>query len=370
MRESYRLHSFDALRAIVAIFGVVLHCLFLQIILSQPNLSLNHAIFSNEQSRIMAFFILWIHSFRLPIFFAISGFFSFYLFQRKGQVSTLQNRWKKIAIPFLVLWLVPILYDLFVFSISTIPHAAWQKLFSMNQIGQLGTFWFLYYLILIDLFFLLIIVPLRNIMPLFKFIKRSTLIFLLILGSCVSLIFSHDWYTPTDATILPVFSVLIYYGLFFSFGWIVAEIYPNIINNIYWQKWRNTIWIASLLISGLLFSGYFVLFTGYRDYALMKPIGEILFSSIAWISMLSLFAFCDSIANQTNKVWRYLADSAYWIYIAQMPIIMVVTMIFYYNKIDLLVSIPLVIAISLAVLLLSYQLLIRGRRYLKYISGS
>ncbi len=50
--------------------------------------------------------ILFIHSFRMPIFFVMAGFFAAMMRARRGSKDLLVNRFRRIVLPFVVGWVV------------------------------------------------------------------------------------------------------------------------------------------------------------------------------------------------------------------------------------------------------------------------
>jgi hypothetical protein len=157
-----RLHSLDAFRAMLAIFGVILHAYYFHLIFTLHQGTFDSMIM-NTQAKGADFFgilSLWIHSFRMPAFFAISGFFSFYLLNRIGHGNTVLNRCKRILIPFLILWLAPLAFSAIELLVAHAGRAAFYQDFNYNVLTYVGTFWFLYFLLIMDALLLLVFVPL------------------------------------------------------------------------------------------------------------------------------------------------------------------------------------------------------------------
>ena len=50
--------------------------------------------------------VIFIHVFRMPIFFVLAGFFAALLYVRRGTVGLLRNRATRIVVPFAVGWLL------------------------------------------------------------------------------------------------------------------------------------------------------------------------------------------------------------------------------------------------------------------------
>lgn len=89
-----RHHDLDALRATAMLLGIVLHACtpFM------PFYGTDNAVASTT----LRTFIRIVHAFRMPLFFLISGFFSAMLWHRRGALSLLRHRAKRVLLPFVL----------------------------------------------------------------------------------------------------------------------------------------------------------------------------------------------------------------------------------------------------------------------------
>ncbi|MEI7878887.1 MAG: acyltransferase family protein, partial [Planctomycetota bacterium] len=98
-----RYHGLDFLRASMMLLGVVLHVVTSYILapadggwpLRDPN-----------GSGFAGLVVLTIHVFRMPTFFALSGFFGAIVVARRGMGAWLADRVRRIAFPMVVAWIV------------------------------------------------------------------------------------------------------------------------------------------------------------------------------------------------------------------------------------------------------------------------
>ena len=111
------------------------------------------------------FLYSFIHSFRMPLFFLIAGFFCRMLYYKIGEVSFIRHRWKRIGLPFVVamIIIVPISLIPYNFYIYYYIHnqryqealrSCVQRLFRYSGLAHL---WFLYYLLLFYAFILILL---------------------------------------------------------------------------------------------------------------------------------------------------------------------------------------------------------------------
>ena len=99
MEQSGRLHAFDNLRAIMMWLGVVLH------------VAVNHLTGpsplpwrDSQTSPIADLILVFIHAFRMPVFFILSGYFVALLVAHRGNQGMLTNRLRRLALPFAIFW--------------------------------------------------------------------------------------------------------------------------------------------------------------------------------------------------------------------------------------------------------------------------
>jgi len=94
--EKTRFHDLDALRAFAMLLGIVLHGL-----LSFTPIPI-WPVQDNDQSEIYMIPLMFIHGFRMSLFFFVSGFFTRMMWQKRGTLGLLENRTKRIILPFLI----------------------------------------------------------------------------------------------------------------------------------------------------------------------------------------------------------------------------------------------------------------------------
>ena len=105
MSSKTRIHGFDSLRAILMLLGIVLH-----VTLSYTP----HGFWPFKDPRVqsdsLGAILDWIHLFRMPLFFLLSGYFSAMLWSTKGIRKMIKHRLLRIVLPFLlfVIILMPI----------------------------------------------------------------------------------------------------------------------------------------------------------------------------------------------------------------------------------------------------------------------
>jgi hypothetical protein len=93
---SPRYHALDRVRATAMLLGVVYHAILFRMFVGAGGPGPMGA---PDSSR---WFSDWLHSFRMPLFFLISGFFGRMMLEKYGTRDYLKRRWQRIAIPLFV----------------------------------------------------------------------------------------------------------------------------------------------------------------------------------------------------------------------------------------------------------------------------
>jgi surface polysaccharide O-acyltransferase-like enzyme len=96
VEPSPRYHALDRVRATAMLLGVVYHSILFRMFVGGGGPGPFGA---PDGSR---WFSDWLHSFRMPLFFLISGFFGRMMLQKYGTRDYLKRRWRRIAVPLIV----------------------------------------------------------------------------------------------------------------------------------------------------------------------------------------------------------------------------------------------------------------------------
>ena len=159
-----RLHSLDFLRAFALLMGVLLHVLMLFL---EP--------FDGSEPRLGASIIfIWIHTWRMPLFMLLAGFFTALSIQNRDVGNYAINRLIRLGVPILILWAVIPEIDEGTNDIFKLPELISWLLHDIPFTLRLDHLWFLYYLLI----FYGILLLLKRITPMvFKFITDYELSF-------------------------------------------------------------------------------------------------------------------------------------------------------------------------------------------------
>ena len=155
---SDRLCSLDFLRAFALLMGVLLHVLMLFL---EP--------FDGSEPRLGASIIfIWIHTWRMPLFMLLAGFFTALSLSKRDVGNYALNRLIRLGVPILLLWAVIPAVDETTSDIFKLPELISWVLYDVPFTLRLDHLWFLYYLLI----FYGVLLLLKSITPrIFTFIS-------------------------------------------------------------------------------------------------------------------------------------------------------------------------------------------------------
>ena len=146
-----RIHSLDFLRAFALLMGVLLHVLMLFL---EP--------FDGSEPRLGASIIfIWIHTWRMPLFMLLAGFFTALSLSKRDVGNYALNRLIRLGVPILLLWAVIPAIDETTSDIFKLPELISWVLYDVPFILRLDHLWFLYYLLI----FYSVLLLLKSITP-------------------------------------------------------------------------------------------------------------------------------------------------------------------------------------------------------------
>jgi len=152
------------------------------------------------------------------------------------------------------------------------------------------------------------------------------------------------------AGLLPQPHVLAYYAVFFGYGALLF-LAEHRSNNDVESVGRR--WLVPLLI-GLVICFPVGLVT--MQFPVAGALSQVLY---AWLMSFAAIGFFRWLVPAESPMWRYLSDSAYWLYLAHMPVVIVLQQYSRGWPLPGTLKFFLVTTLATAILLVSYQLLVR-----------
>jgi glucan biosynthesis protein C len=326
-----RIHSMDAVRAIAMLLGIVLHASISYKLTPSPPWPADdsvHSIFYN-------YLYLFIHSFRMQLFFLVAGFFARFLYLKIGKKAFVRHRIDRIVKPFIIcliviapLSMLPFFYYQYALLHPGLPF--FQSLipvmhFMLKWNGMIHL-WFLYFLII---FYIVMLVMLwvnqyisisrlinRLCKKILVFPKASTLFFLffpIFLMTCLFHRLPIEPYTGFK----PDLPLLIYYSFFFYLGYFIHRLYVNNLSAI--TRFPIMYLLIGLAVTPLI--GHWDLLQA-TDKSLRLFLGiRILFSIQTVTLVFGFLGIFIKYLNTENYTIRYISDASYWMYLVHVPLI-------------------------------------------------
>lgn len=371
LEEGKRLHGLDVLRAVAMLLGVLLHATIAYRVENAP-----YWIHDNEYNNIVFDFVyFFIHSFRMPLFYLIAGFFCRFLYYKRSEKEFIKNRWTRVGIPFFVgmVTIVPLTMFPFrlyqnVFTHNLSWDEAYRKsffqMFGRNGVAHL---WFLYDLLIYYTTMLIVKKIAKRYNKInYVFTKLSnwwqtrefnhlSWIFLFAGGVFIILIKEPRLFVLADTHLIPsnIF-YLLFYGYFFTIGWFVykrQDIISTIVKN-YLRLIMPGILLCIILFyvesKHLLHSNLFIFYSG-------KYLGALLIV----LFTLGLIGAALRFFKEQSNIWKYLSDASYWIYLTHMGIVMALQLYFLNSSVPGEWRFILTLVISLLISFITYQLFVR-----------
>lgn len=368
-----RLHGLDALRAGALGLGIVLHTL----IPFAPGAEAGWMLADAQSSEAVIPVMVWIHLFRMVLFMMLAGYFGRMVLHRRGAGAYLRDRAKRILLPLLTftpliaasLWGV-ITLNLSVrdlpatMTVAKAEQPLWQVLLTPAHL------WFLNVLMQC----VLITVILRAV--LLRFVGQERLDALAdrvggLLAAPLGVLLAAVPYVLSllvqgtvsngiaePATLLPTLSTVVGYLGAFLVGWCLharRDALPTLA-----RTWP--LHLAAALV--LTVCGYLV-----EEGSIPLVLHAAIVAVSGWTWAFGLTGLCVRFLRDENRTVRYLADSSYWVYLLHLPVLAVIQVFLA----DLSWPVPVKLLVTwgagMPLLLLSYDLLVRGSGLGQWLNG-
>lgn len=373
-RKPERLHALDSLRAITMLLGLVLHSALAYVTFDTRNVW--WGIKDPEGThRFFDLLIAYIHSFRMPVFFVIAGFFGALLFYERSGKAMLHNRLQRIVYPFVVfvilLWPLVNLSWTYTFSVMHGAPSPLDAAFSIfSKLPVLPTrnmhLWFLYYLILYSLVGWLLGLILEKsgnasskIQHGFEHLMRFALLRPLLFASMTFalLYFTESTWIEKSSSFTPPWKPLFFFFTFYIFGWFLYGS-KKLIEGFIQYDW---------LFLAIATTAFFL------KKVYLKPLGDIpmmaLNSLIVWSFIFGIIGLFIRYFSFHSARMRYISDASYWFYLIHLPLTALIPGFLMGTGLPVWLKYTLVLGSTSIVCWLSYAYLVRGSIIGKFLNG-
>lgn len=366
-----RVHGLDALRGGALLLGILLHAVM-------PFMPGIPWLVNDPEPGAWSFTVIYtIHLFRMTLFMALAGYFGAMVVQRRGARSWLKDRAVRILLPAIAFWPLAVgsLVALAVFNVVwrdvgpiEPPDGTSDGLAALFAPGQLWFLWTLMHCVVITVVVRAIALRVSGPERLARLMGGLGRVLsgpfgpvLAALTYAAGLVIqgSLDGGIIAPVTVLPDPASLIPYLGAFVVGWAWRRD-PGSLPRLARQGWPMMVVAIGLTLVGLATAG---------GTGLPLAAGVALNAVAGWAWVHGLVGVCVRHLTTDRPVVRYLADASYWMYLLHLPLLVLGEILVADQPWPVAVKVLVVLAATVAVLLVSYQLLVRGRWLGRWLNG-
>lgn len=371
---SGRLHGLDALRATALLLGVVLHAsmsYFPVTIWIVPD---------TDNSPVAGVIFFAIHLFRMTSFFLIAGLFAHMMLERRGAGGFIRDRASRIAGPLAAFWfpmlaaiIAGLIWMAAIRNGGTIPTGGPPPPPLTLETFPLTHLWFLWVLLILYVAMLILRAPFamadrdggwgRVVDRITGGLIGPWTPALMAAPLAVAFWLAPNW-TPffgiptPDTGLVPNPVALTAFGTAFGLGFLLDRRRDLLVR-------IERLWPVFTVVALGVGTGALVLaggpvpeLTPVTDPELKAPLAAVMALAV-FASTLAVLSLALRFASGYSAVRRYLADASYWVYIVHLPLVMVGQILVVNETWPWFVKFGVVIAGTMAISLLTYQLLVR-----------
>ena len=363
-----RVHALDNLRAVAMLLGIVLHAALSFMTLPIPWVA-------RDVSRGLGFDVMVgvIHGFRMQLFFFLAGYFAHLLWQRLGSKAFLQQRWKRIGLPFLLgmITLMPLIVVVWGWAeMRTVPPPTRPQYGALTLFSvPTGHLWFLEMLMILYASAALIAwvgrklnasVWLPRLDAAFDWFIAQRWKPLLLVPPTALCLWGGPMLGEIDTAglrLLPAGRAVVYYGLFFVVGWWLHRRRHQL------DALRGSLktYFALAVIAFLTLGACHLAQAKPADAHILqvKLLALAAASLYAWAMTFAVTGWFMRFAGQHRPWIRYLADASYWCYLLHLPLVLWLQVLVAQWPVNGWLKFAFIMAVNIVVLLASYHTCVR-----------
>jgi glucan biosynthesis protein C len=287
--------------------------------------------------------VVWfVHTWHMPLFFAISGFLAASALSRSTAVRQLRARFRRLGLPLAIgmLTVVPLANLLVIGAAALWPRN--EKLPAKRELELANVFnltprhlWFIAYLLMISVLAIGLWLAIQRAPALAALLRRGFKagisspwgVPLLASLSAAILITKTGWVAGGSASnsLIPAPTLFVYYSFFFFFGWLLSDQAELI------ERLKRGAWLR--LAAGVLIAvPAFLLFYDSGDFTgnvgtpgvlaeidALRFYGLFTVGLVCWLTLFGIWGVLARHVREGSRALRYLSDASFWIYLVHIP---------------------------------------------------
>ena len=292
--------------------------------------------------RIVDAVVWFVHTWHMPLFFAISGFLAASALRRSTAAKQVWGRVRRLGVPLVIgmLTVVP-LANFFVIEAA----AMWPRKGSLPpkremDLANIFSFaprhlWFIAYLLLTSLLAIGIWLAIQRTPKIgasinrgFGQLMRSRWSVPVLASISAAILFTKSgWVAGGSASnsLIPVPTLFAYYGLFFVFGWLLSgqEELEERLKGGAWLRLGVAVLIAVPAFYLFYDSGAFTGGVGtpgvVEEISALRLYGLFAVGAVCWLTLFGIWGVLARYVRKESRVLRYVSDASFWIYLVHIP---------------------------------------------------
>ncbi|MFL5872984.1 MAG: acyltransferase family protein [Solirubrobacterales bacterium] len=373
-RGSQRSHHLDAIRVSAILLLIPYH-------------AARYVQKGDGDPRIVDAVVWFVHTWHMPLFFAISGFLAASALRRSSAARQVRARFRRLGVPLAIgmLTVVP-LANFFVIEAA----ALWPRkgtLPAKRELDFANVFsftprhlWFISYLLIVSLLAIGLWLAIQRAPKVgaalnrgFDLLMRSWwAVPILASISAAILITKTGWVAggTESNSLIPTPTLLAYFGFFFFFGWLLSG-QSNLIEELKRGAWLRLCAGVAIAVPAFLLFYNNTDFTGnvgtpgaLADIGALRLYGLFAVGIVCWLTLFGIWGVLARYVTKESRVLRYLADASFWIYLVHIPFLVALQSTLSTTELAIPVRWGLAVSGTLALALGSYALIRESRRQL------
>lgn len=330
---------------------------------------------NKESSTLIKYISIFLHQWRMPLLFFISGAGTFFALGFRKPIDFIQERIKRLIVPLVAGCFIVVAPQVYIERID--KYDSYLEFFPhfLDGIYPKGNFswhhlWFVAYLFSYSIFLLPIFLKLRNSRNAYnrftKFFYSKFGVFLFVIPIILSQFLLRPFFPKDTLKLIDDWACFTYYLFFFFYGFLVCYSHS-------WDKIKEdssfNLFFAVLSVVLLYISHWKILHNPNYHIYLRGAVRIIIQTMTAWYCVLCFIGYGQKFLNKNNPFLQYANEGIYPFYILHQVAIVIIGYYVIKWNINLYIKYIVVSNASLISCIIVYWFFVRPFRITRFIFG-